>query len=133
MIAAYLATHPADVPEDELDALAARPELEPPRPWPELLPELRERTHTTRADLVRRLSEALGLAGSEPQVDGYVHELETGRSRPRACVPAVVEALATVLGVPRALLESSRGLDAPPPPRSRPPSLAPPTTPTMAC
>ena len=65
MIAAYAATHPADVTEDQLEQMAARPELEPPRPWTELLPALRERTHTTRAALVSRLCEALGLAGSE--------------------------------------------------------------------
>ena len=36
--------------------MAARAELESPRPWPELLPALRERSHTTRADLVSRLA-----------------------------------------------------------------------------
>jgi len=116
MIAAYAATHPADVTEDQLDRMAARPELELPRPWPELLPALRERTHTTRAALVSRLCEALGLAGSEPQVGNYVHELEAGLLSPASVRPAVVSALAAVLGVPRALLESSRGLAAPPPP-----------------
>jgi hypothetical protein len=116
MIAAYAATHPADVTEDQLDRMAARPELELPRPWPELLPALRERTHTTRAALVSRLCEALGLAGSELQVGNYVHELEAGLLSPASVRPAVVSALAAVLGVPRALLECSRGLAAPPPP-----------------
>ena len=116
MIAAYAATHPADVTEDQLDRMAARPELELPRPWPELLPALREHTHTTRAALVSRLCEALGLAGSELQVGNYVHELEAGLLSPASVRPAVVSALAAVLGVPRALLESSRGLAAPPPP-----------------
>jgi hypothetical protein len=115
MIAAYAATHPADVTEDQLEQMVARPELEPPRPWPELLPALRERTHTTRATLVTRLCEALGVPGSERQVGAYVHELEAGLLSPAHVRPAVVSALAAVLGVPRALLESSRGLVAPPP------------------
>jgi hypothetical protein len=120
MIAAYAATHPADVTEDQLEQMAARPELEPPRPWPELLPALRERTHTTRAALVSRLCEALGVRGSERQVGDYVHELEAGLLSPTRVRPAVVSALAAVLGVPRALLESSRGLTAEPPPLAAP-------------
>ncbi len=120
MIAAYAATHPADVTQDQLEQIAARPELEPPRPWPELLPALRERTHTTRAALVSRLCEALGVRGSERQVGDYVHELEAGLLSPTRVRPAVVSALAAVLGVPRALLESSRGLAAEPPPLAAP-------------
>lgn len=116
MIAAYAATHPADVTEDQLEQMAARPELEPPRPWPELLPALRERTHITRGALVSRLCEALGVPGCERQVGDYVHELEAGLLSPARVRPAVVSALAAVLGVPRALLESSRGLTAEPPP-----------------
>jgi hypothetical protein len=116
MIAAYAATHPADVTKDELEQMAARPELEPPRPWPELLPALRERTHTTRAALVSRLCEALGVTGSERRVGDYVHELEAGLLAPARVRPAVVSALAAIFGVPRALLESSRGLAAEPPP-----------------
>ena len=119
MIAAYLATRaPAEVSEDEVRALAARAELQPPRPWTELLPELREQTHTTRSQLARRLAELLGVAGSENQVAGYVHELETGQLAPARVKPAVVAALATVFSVPRSLLESSRGLVAPPPAES---------------
>jgi hypothetical protein len=120
MIAAYAATHPADVTDDQLEQMAARPELEPPRPWSELLPELRERAHTTRATLVSRLCEALGVPGSERQVGDYVHELEAGLLSPARVRPAVVSALAAVLGVPRALLESSRGLAAEPPLSSGP-------------
>jgi hypothetical protein len=116
MIAAYAATHPADVTENQLEQMAARPELEPSRPWSELLPALRERTHTTRATLVSRLCEALGVPGSEWQVGDYVHELEAGLLSPARVRPAVVSALAAVLGVPRALLESSRGMAAESPP-----------------
>lgn len=115
MLTAYLATHPATSFSDE-DVLAAarRPELAPPQPWTELLPDLRARAHTTRGDLVRRLAAQLGVAGCEPQVAGYVHELETGQRSPMAVRPAVVRALAAVLGVPAALLEAGRGLPAAP-------------------
>jgi hypothetical protein len=122
MIAAYLATHPRDdIGAEELLEFAARPELEPlgewserPRPWSRLLPELRARRGTTRLQLIRRLAEALGVAGCEPQVAGYVHELEAGLLPPAAVRPAVVAALAEILDVPRALLDSSRGLFEPP-------------------
>jgi hypothetical protein len=116
MIAAYLAaTPPAPVAAEQVLALAARPQLEPPRPWPQLLPELRRRRGTTRAELVRRLAERLGVAGSEPQVAGYVHELETGLLSPRRVRPAVVAALAWALEAPQALLEGSRRLASEPP------------------
>ncbi len=116
MIAAYLATHPrTDITEQEVFALAARPELEPPRPWPQLLPDLRQRTGTTRAELVRRLAELLGVKGSEPQVAGYVHELEAGLLAPTRVRPAVVSGLAAVLAVPQSLLEASKTLLTEPP------------------
>lgn len=116
MIATYLTTHPrTDIPADEVLEMAAKPELEPPRPWSQLLPELRARTGTRRDELVRRLAEVLGVKGSEPQVDGYVHELETGQLSPRRVRPAVVKALATVLAAPVSLLLESRALEPPPP------------------
>jgi hypothetical protein len=116
MIATYLTTHPrTDIPADEVLELAARPELQPPRPWSQLLPELRARTGTRRDELVRRLAELLHVQGSEPQVDGYVHELETGQLSPRRVRPAVVKALATALAAPVALLLESRALEPPAP------------------
>ena len=84
--------------------MAARPGARPPQPWSQLLPELRARTGTTRGELVRRLAARSGVADREPQVAGYVHELETGQLQPEAVRPAVVAALAAVLGVPAALL-----------------------------
>jgi hypothetical protein len=113
MLVAYLATHPHQPTADEVLALAARPELDGPRPWPELLPELRERSHTTRGSLIRQLAEKLGVAQSESQVEGYVHELETGQLSPRRVRPAVVDALAAILSVPRAVLDAGRSLPEP--------------------
>jgi hypothetical protein len=111
MLSAFLAAQPPSaLPDEEVLAMAARPELEPPRPWPQLLPELREQRGTTRSALVRRLTELLGLSGSERQVGDYVHALETGQHSPRLVRPAVVRALAEVLRVPSGLLEASRRL-----------------------
>lgn len=115
MLVAYLATHPRAASEDEVLALAGRPELTPPAAWPDLLPELRARTRTSRGQLVRRLAELLDARGAEHQVAGYVHELEAGLLSPRRVRPQVVAALATALRTPRALLEASRALPAPPP------------------
>ena len=115
MLVAYLATHPRTVNEDEVLALATRPELAPPAPWPTLLPELRERSHTTRTQLVKRLAGLLDMGGAEDQVAGYVHELETGLLSPRRVRPAVVAALASALRAPRTLLEASRDLVPPAP------------------
>ena len=47
------------------------------------------------------------MPGSEPQVAGYVHELEAGLLSPARVRPAVVSALADMLAVPRSLLEAS--------------------------
>lgn len=113
MLVAYLASHPHQPTSDEVLDMAARPELEPARPWPELLPELRERSHTTRGSLIRQLAEKLGVAQSESQVEGYVHELETGQLSPQRVRPAVVDALAAILAVPRAVLEAGRSLPEP--------------------
>src|SRR5207249_1861512 len=111
MLAAYLAARPAaEVSDREILAFAERPESEPPRPWEQLLPQLRERRGTTRSTLVKRVAELLGVRGAEQQVAGYVHGLETGQHAPGNVRPAVVEALARALDVPRSLLEASRRL-----------------------
>jgi hypothetical protein len=113
MLVAYLVSREHQPSAGEVLEVAARPELEPPRPWPELLPELRRRSHTTRGELVRRLAERLGVAESEQQVAGYVHELETGQRAARRVRPAVVEALAAILHAPRGLLDAGRFLPEP--------------------
>lgn len=116
MLTAYLATHPqTDMSAEDVIAFAARPELDPimaPAPWSVLLPALRARTRTTRGQLVTRLAEILGVRGSETQVGDYVHELEAGFLSPRRVRPAVVDALAEVFSVPKALFEAGRQFDA---------------------
>ena len=109
MIAAYLSANPRTaVPEDVVAARAADPASEPPLAWPELLPELRLRTKTTRSALVKRLAAALGYPDATEQVEEHVHGLETGALPAARVRPKVVAALARILDVPESLLEAGR-------------------------
>jgi len=109
MIAAYLAANPpADVPEEVVRARAADPASEPPLAWPELIPELRLHTRTTRSALVERLAAALGYPDATDQVEEHVHGLETGALPAARVRPKVVAALARILEVPESLLEAGR-------------------------
>jgi hypothetical protein len=109
MLAAYLSAHPrTDVTEAEVAARATAAESDPPRAWDELLPALRARSGTTRGALVTRLAGALGFPQAGAQVEEHVHHLETGQLDPRRVRPAVVAALARILGVSEAVLEAGR-------------------------
>lgn len=114
MLATFLAANRPDVSEAVVDARAAEPASEPPRPWAELLPGLRERIGLTRGALVTRLAGLLGHPEAQSQVGGYVHELETGLLAPTGVRQPVVAALAKILDVPESLLELSRRLVPPP-------------------
>jgi hypothetical protein len=104
MLAAHAAVNPrAELPDDVVDARAAAAPG-----WDDLIPLLREERGATRGQLVARLADALGRPQSREQVAEYVHLLETGRLEPRGVRPAVVDALARVLAVPRTLLEAAR-------------------------
>jgi hypothetical protein len=114
MIAAYLSANPrTSVPEEVVRARAADPASEPPLAWPELIPELRRRTGTTRSALVERLAAALGHPEATEQVEEHVHGLETGGLPAARVRPTVVAALARILDVPQSLLEAGRRM-APP-------------------
>ena len=114
MLATFLAANRPDVTEAAVEARAADPASEPPRPWAELLPGLRERIGLTRTALVTRLAGLLGHPDARSQVGGYVHELETGLLSPAGVRPPVVAALAKILDVPESLLELSRRIVPPP-------------------
>jgi hypothetical protein len=123
MITAYLAARPrTDVSAAEVAARAADPRSEPPLAWPELLPALRERTHTTRGKLVAALAAALGFPDARGQVEEHLHALETGQLEPRAVRPPVVAALARILQVPEWVLERGRRI-APPAAQMQPGAL----------
>jgi hypothetical protein len=109
MIAAYLAANPRmDVPKDVVRVRAADPASEPPLAWPELIPDLRLRTRTTRSALVERLAAALGYPEATEQVEEHVHGLETGALPAARVRPKVVAALARILEVPESLLDAGR-------------------------
>lgn len=108
MLAAHAALHPRTAVPDEV--VSARAESAPSLAWDTLLPALREERGTSRGDLVTRLAAALGHAGEREQVADYVHLLETGRLAARSVRPIVVDALASVLAVPRDVLEAARRL-----------------------
>jgi hypothetical protein len=73
--------------------------------WPALLPELRHRAGLKRAELVTRLAGALGVAGREPKVATYYHQMEQGILPARGVSERVLAALGGIVG---ASLESLR-------------------------
>ena len=80
--------------------------------WPELLPQLRNRARVKRADLVRRLAEALGVGTGTAEVDrvaGYYNEMEHGLLPAEAVSGRVLEALASLVGTNAAELRAAGG------------------------
>ncbi len=68
--------------------------------WPELLPRLRNRARVKRADLVRRLAEALGVGTGEAQLEkvaAYYHRMEHGLLEAEGVSGRVIEALAGIV------------------------------------
>jgi hypothetical protein len=107
MLEAYLVARPRSaIAEAELDAVSSS--LEDAASWPELLPMLREQRGITRGGLVQRLADALGFPDATKQVEGYVHELESGELDPRHVRERVVTALAGIFSVSAELLERGR-------------------------
>jgi hypothetical protein len=112
MLEAYLVARPRSaIGKAELDAVSSS--LEDAASWPELLPVLREQRGITRGGLVQRLADALGFPDATKQVEGYVHELESGELDPRHVRERVVKALAGIFSVSAELLERGRLRQAP--------------------
>jgi hypothetical protein len=108
MLEAYLVARPRSaIAEAELAAVSSSLE-DAAASWPELLPMLREQRGITRGGLVQRLADALGFPDATKQVEGYVHELESGELDPRHVRERVVTALASILSVSAELLERGR-------------------------
>jgi hypothetical protein len=115
MLEAYLIARPRDgIGDAELDAVSTSIDAAAAS-WPELLPMLREQRGITRGGLVQRLADALGFPDAAKQVEGYVHELESGELDPRHVRERVVAALASILSVSAELLERGRLRQAPGP------------------
>ncbi len=66
--------------------------------WPAMLPRLRHQARLTRAQVVERLSAALGAAGKEAKVGGYYHEMERGDLGSRRVSERVLAALGEIYG-----------------------------------
>lgn len=78
---------------------------------PALLPRLRERRSLTTAQLASELLSALGIASDrEAKAAAYLERLEDGELEPARISRRVFDALARVLGVPRAELEGAGDL-----------------------
>ena len=75
--------------------------------WPVALPRLRERAQVKRAELVKRLADALGHSQKQEKVGGYYHEMERGGLEASGVSPNVLEALGSIVG---ASAESLRNL-----------------------
>src|SRR5215210_6574823 len=69
--AAFAASPARDLADDLTQALGGQAGT-----WPVLLPRLRQTARLRRADLVQRLSTALGVTGREEKVGRYYHEME---------------------------------------------------------
>jgi hypothetical protein len=75
--------------------------------WPVELPRLRERAQVRRAELVERLAAALGVAGREPKVATYYHQMEQGQLDAAGVSDRALEALAEIVGTTRDALRQA--------------------------
>jgi hypothetical protein len=66
--------------------------------WPAILPRLRHQARLTRAEVVARLSAALGAGGKEEKVGSYYHEMERGELDSRRVSERVLAALGEIYG-----------------------------------
>jgi hypothetical protein len=73
--------------------------------WPSLLPRLRRRAQLTRDEVVAQLAGVLGVAGREPKVKLYYHQMESGTIDPEGVSGRVLESLAGIFGVSAEALE----------------------------
>jgi len=83
--------------------------------WPSLLPMLRRRAQMTRDQVVARLAAALDIAGREPKVKRYYHQMEAGTIDPAGVSRGVLRALGGVLGVSLTEIEQAGDFGAPAP------------------
>lgn len=88
--------------------------------WPSLLPRLRRRAKLTRDQLVAQLAERLSLAGQEPKIKRYYHQMESGTLDPEGVSVRVLESLAVVFGVKAGELEEAGSFQGPTGPAAGP-------------
>lgn len=107
---------PAPAAEQLVDRIEAALDA-PPATWRALLPSLRMQARLKRAELVSRLTEALGLSGREEKVARYYNAMEHEQLDPTGISPRVLEALAGLVHTTADVLRSAA-------PRAAPPSVA---------
>lgn len=90
--------------------------------WPELLPRLRHRARIKRADLVRRLTEAIGET-DEAKVGVYYNRMEHGALPAEGVSVTVLTALAGLVGTTLAALRAA-GASGPQPDAGAAPAYA---------
>ncbi len=78
--------------------------------WPELLPRLRDRARIKRAELVERLTAALGETNSA-KVGVYYNRMEHGALRADGVSATVLEALAELVGTSATMLRAAGAND----------------------
>ena len=100
--AAFAASPARALTDDLVQALDGRAGA-----WPVLLPRLRHAARLRRAELVRRLAAALGVAGREAKVERYYHEMEQGLLEPRGVSDRVLDTLSELLGTTRERLREA--------------------------
>jgi transcriptional regulator with XRE-family HTH domain len=89
----------------------ARARVEHPARTPafaDVLADARERQGLKKADVGRRLADALGLPAEASRVKGYYADLENGNLDPRRLNERVIAALGDVLKAPMGWLEAAR-------------------------
>jgi len=85
--------------------------------WPSLLPQLRGRASLSTGRLAAALVGALGLSpGSEAKTRDYLERLEAGELAPRGLSGRLLDGLARLLEVPRAVLDGAGGFGTAPAP-----------------
>lgn len=103
---AFAASPARALVDDLAEALAAEAGT-----WRAVLPRLRDAAQLRRSELVRRLSDRLGVAGREEKVARYYHEMEQGRLDPSGVSDRLLAALAELVGTTaERLREAGRGL-----------------------
>jgi hypothetical protein len=108
--AAFAASPAADLAEELATALEVEANT-----WHTVLPRLRHAAQLSRANLVARLTEALGVPGQEEKVAVYYHRMERGALEPTGVSQRVLSALAQLLGsTVERLREASSALAHPP-------------------
>lgn len=82
--------------------------------WPTLLPDLRRAAKIKRKELVRRLSESLGVVSREEKVAAYYNDMEHGRLPAAGVSSRVIDALAGIVGAdPEAIRRAGRATTPP--------------------